>query len=73
MHGSSIYNTKIDFEKNPFDVLQLTKDAVAILDSLKIQGAHIVGHSMGGFIAQLMAICYPERTISITSASSSTI
>lgn len=71
-HRDFGYSTKIDYEKNPYDILQLTKDAVNILDSLEIKKAHIVGHSMGGFIAQLLAIHFPERVITITSASAST-
>jgi len=71
-HRDFGYSSKIDYEKNPFDVMQLTKDAITILDSLSIEKAHVVGHSMGGFIAQLLAIHYPERIISMVSASSST-
>ncbi len=50
----------------------LARDALAILDYLRVAKAHVVGHSMGGFIAQLMAIHYPERVLSLVSASSST-
>lgn len=71
-HRDFGYSTKIDFEKHPFDVMQLTKDASTILDSLDIVKAHVAGHSMGGFIAQLLAIHYPDRIISMVSASSST-
>ncbi len=71
-HRDFGYSAKVDYEKNPFDMMQLTKDAVSILDSLSINKAHVVGHSMGGFIVQLLAIHYPERIISLVSASSST-
>jgi len=71
-HRDFGYSSKIDYEKNPFDVMQLTKDAITILYSLSINKAHVVGHSMGGFIAQLLAIHYPERVLSMISASSST-
>lgn len=71
-HRDFGYSTKIDFEKHPFDVMQLTKDAISILDSLNIEKAHVAGHSMGGFIVQLLAIHYPDRVISMTSASSFT-
>ena len=71
-HRDFGYSTKIDYKKNPFDVMQLTKDAITILDFLKVEKAHVVGHSMGGFIAQLLAIHYPERVLSMISASSST-
>ena len=71
-HRDFGYSTKIDFEKHPFDVMQLTKDAISILDSLNIEKAHVVGHSMGGFIVQLLVIHCPDRIISLVSASSST-
>jgi len=66
------YSSKIDWNKNPHDFFQLAKDALKILDSLNINKAHIIGHSMGGFIVQLLGIHYPDRVISMTSISSST-
>ena len=45
----------------------LADDAAAVLDALHIPAAHIVGASMGGFIAQLVAINHPDRTLSLTS------
>ena len=45
----------------------LADDAVGVLDALHISAAHIVGASMGGFIAQLVAINHPEYTLSLTS------
>lgn len=45
----------------------LAADAVGLLDALNIDAAHIVGASMGGFIAQLVAINHPERVLSLTS------
>jgi pimeloyl-ACP methyl ester carboxylesterase len=45
----------------------LADDAVGVLDALHIKAAHIVGASMGGFIAQLVAIHHPDRTLSLTS------
>jgi pimeloyl-ACP methyl ester carboxylesterase len=45
----------------------LADDAVGVLDALGIAAAHIVGASMGGFIAQLVAINHPERVLSLTS------
>jgi len=71
-HRDFGYSDKLDFEKQPYDVMDLAKDAITILDSLNIEKAHIIGHSMGGFIAQLLAIHYPERVFSLTSISSST-
>ena len=45
----------------------MADDGVGLLDALGIKAAHIVGASMGGFIAQLIAINHPSRTLSLTS------
>ncbi|GET25033.1 alpha/beta fold hydrolase [Prolixibacter sp. NT017] len=71
-HRDFGYSSKINFEEHPYDVLQLARDALSIMDSLNVEKAHVVGHSMGGFIAQLLAIHYPKRIRSMISASSST-
>lgn len=45
----------------------MAKDAVGLLDRLDIPAAHIVGASMGGMIAQIIAARYPQRTLTLTS------
>ncbi len=44
-------------------------DAVAILDHLKVKDAIVLGHSMGGRVAQLLALEYPERVSKLILAS----
>ncbi|TKG92891.1 alpha/beta hydrolase [Puteibacter caeruleilacunae] len=71
-HRDFGYSSKINWDDNPYDFIQLANDALAILDFLNLKKAHVIGHSMGGFIVQLMAIHNPERIITMTSISSST-
>ncbi len=49
----------------PYRLEDMASDAVGLLDSLGIGKAHVVGASMGGFIAQLVAIGNPERLRSL--------
>ena len=44
-----------------YSVELLARDAVDVLDHFQIARAHIVGHSTGGAIAQVLAIDYPDR------------
>lgn len=43
-------------------------DVVAVMDALKIDKAHVVGHSMGALTALLVGLKYPGRCISVTAA-----
>ena len=56
----------------PYTLDDMAKDAVGLLDALGVPKAHIVGVSMGGMIAQLVAADYPEHTLSLTSIMSTT-
>jgi pimeloyl-ACP methyl ester carboxylesterase len=56
----------------PYNLHDMATDVIGLLDALKIESAHIIGASMGGMIAQEMAISFPERVRSLTSIMSST-
>ena len=53
--------------KPAYQLDDLADDAVGLLDALGIGAAHVVGASMGGFIAQLVALNHPDRVLSLTS------
>ncbi len=56
----------------PYRLGDMARDASAVLDGLGVDRAHIVGASMGGMIAQLIAVNEPERAQSLTTIMSST-
>jgi len=56
----------------PYTLRDMAEDAIGLLDALGIPAAHIVGISMGGMIAQEMAIRHPVRVKSLTSIMSTT-
>jgi pimeloyl-ACP methyl ester carboxylesterase len=56
----------------PYLLDDMAADAVGLLDALGIARAHIVGASLGGMVAQLVAADYPDRVLSLTSIMSTT-
>lgn len=56
----------------PYKLSDMANDVVGLMDALKIESAHIVGASMGGMIAQEIAISFPKRVRSLTSIMSTT-
>jgi len=56
----------------PYKIVDMAQDAVGLLEALNIDTAHVVGASLGGMIAQSVAIHYPERVRTLTSIMSTT-
>lgn len=59
-------------ERIPYTLEDMAKDGIALLDALHIPRAHVMGISMGGMIAQVMALLAPSRFVTLTSIMSST-
>ena len=53
----------------PYSIRDLVADAVGLLDALGVQQTHILGMSLGGGIAQLLALDHPDRVASVILAS----
>jgi pimeloyl-ACP methyl ester carboxylesterase len=61
-----------DHSAVPYALADLADDTVGLIDALGLESVHLVGASMGGMIAQLVAIAHPERVRSLTSIMSTT-
>ena len=56
----------------PYKLLDMADDVIGLMDALGIQSAHLIGASMGGMIAQEIAINYPRRVRTLISIMSTT-
>jgi pimeloyl-ACP methyl ester carboxylesterase len=50
-----------DFPSGPYTVAEMAADAVAVLDTAGVLRAHVLGVSLGGYVAQELALSYPDR------------
>ena len=64
-HRDAGFSTHFNFTENPYDIMDITKDAIGLLDFLNVKKAHLFGISMGGIIAEIMAAYFPERVHTI--------
>ena len=63
----------LGFEVNaPYSLRDMAQDAIGLMDVLNLSHAHVVGASMGGMIAQIIAAEHPQRTQSLVSIMSTT-
>ena len=57
-----------DKPTGPYDLEVMAADLIAVLDAEGIRSAHVVGVSMGGILAQILAVRYPDRVRSLVLA-----
>ncbi|MGB7418386.1 MAG: alpha/beta hydrolase [Erythrobacter sp.] len=70
---TQVIRQKLGFPaKVPYTLRDMAADGIGLLDALGVARAHIVGASMGGMIAQLIAVHHPDRVLSLTSIMSTT-
>jgi pimeloyl-ACP methyl ester carboxylesterase len=56
-----------DFDSQPYTLDDMAADTVGLMDALSIQRAHLIGVSLGGMIAQVVALDHPDRVLTLTS------
>ena len=57
-----------DVPEGPYDLEVMAADAVAVLDDLGVESAHVMGASMGGIMSQILGVRHQERVRSLTLA-----
>ena len=60
-----------DVPEGPYSVAQLAADAIAVLDAAKVERAHVLGVSLGGYVTQEIALTYPRRVRKLVLGSTS--
>jgi len=56
-----------------YSLQDMAEDAVGVLDAYELKAAHIVGMSLGGMIAQIIALQHPDRVLSVAAVASSPV
>ncbi|MFH0519991.1 alpha/beta fold hydrolase [Streptomyces sp. M41] len=69
-HRDTGRSSRVDFAARPYTVADMASDALAVLDAFGADRAHLVGASLGGIIAQRLAVTRPDRVLTLTSLSS---
>ncbi len=64
-HRDTGRSTCVDFAASPYTLADMAADAIAVLDGHGIAAAHIVGASLGGAIAQWLAVHRPQRVLTL--------
>jgi pimeloyl-ACP methyl ester carboxylesterase len=70
-HRDTGLSSVVDFDQHPYAIADLAGDCLAVLDGYGLAAAHVTGTSMGGMIAQWLAVHQPARVRSLTIVSSS--
>ncbi len=65
-HRDTGRSSTVNYRRHPYNLRDMAGDAVAVLDGYGIDRAHVVGMSMGGLIAQGMALDAPRRVRTLT-------
>ena len=58
--------------KTPYDLSDMARDTIGLMDALKLEAAHLVGISMGGMISQHVAAMAPDRVLSLSAIMTTT-
>ncbi|MFJ5779055.1 alpha/beta fold hydrolase [Streptomyces sp. NPDC093094] len=69
-HRDTGRSSVVDFAARPYTIADMASDALAVLDAFETGRAHLVGASLGGIIAQRLAVSHPHRVLTLTSLSS---
>jgi pimeloyl-ACP methyl ester carboxylesterase len=70
-HRDTGRSSVVDFDAHPYTISDMARDCLAVLDGYGLEAAHVAGASLGGILAQWLAVHAPDRVRSLTVISSS--